>query len=427
MRIGKRIMRAVIVLVTVASPVAVGAAAQAAPTPSPAPASARAALPKMPAGQKAYKDSKGRTCEKPAAATTKRFVCVQSTDMRTAKPSAAARKQFQKAGSKLAPRAASDRAKCQFDNPDGYIAVPDRFTSCVAISWELTSWIIEDGVEEIVGQALFDDYQWVVYSAGSQGFDHDLQIDDIAAWGDLAEGVPMTVTTGCIQTDTIDQDDCTYGFNAPIETPIDLLPEQSWSRSWTDTANLTDPDQVRFLDSSVGVQFAGEDPPWLFDDIDYGLHGRCEQMVGIAFGCVDYYFVPTLEYDPRSYPKVEPVAQHIYTAQKNAPGSGGLVTKWGVPPNALYRDTNSADQTANNRAACRNVVTTPGVTSCDEFPMASTYEGAAFNPDFTTAVVPVDSQNSQGGITSTFYQDNRVIDGDPFYVLAYLMNGSPSW
>jgi hypothetical protein len=120
---------------------------------------------------------------------------------------------------------------------------------------------------------------------------------------------------------------------------------------------------------------------------------------------------------------VGPVAQHIFNAQ-----NGGLITAWGVPPSvrsngaALTRDMNPIDIAANRTAACTGVP-----PSCDEYPLATTHQGAAFNFDFSTATVPPAANNSQGGLTRAFYRANRVIDGDPFYVRAILLNGTPSW
>jgi hypothetical protein len=92
----------------------------------------------------------------------------------------------------------------------------------------------------------------------------------------------------------------------------------------------------------------------------------------------------------------------------------------------LNRDTSQADITANNRAACAHVVTGPG-QSCDEFPLASTFQGAAFQRVFSAVPVPASANFSQGGITGIFYSSNRVIDDDGFYVLAVLPNGTRSW
>jgi hypothetical protein len=87
----------------------------------------------------------------------------------------------------------------------------------------------------------------------------------------------------------------------------------------------------------------------------------------------------------------------------------------------------SADQTANNRAACAGVPTVTVVTSCDEFPLESTHQGAAFQPVWSAIAVPKSANDSQGGITGNFYKNNRVIDDDAFYVLAIVSQTQISW
>lgn len=160
-----------------------------------------------------------------------------------------------------------------------------------------------------------------------------------------------------------------------------------------------------------------------FDDTGT-LAVRCDTIaIRTTPGCVDQAFTPTLTYNSLIKPLAGPVAQHIFDAQ-----NGGLVTAWGVPPSvmsngaALTRDMNPADIRANRAAACGGVA-----PSCDEYPLATTHQGAAFNFDFSTATVPPSANNSQGGITRAFYRANRVIDPDPFYVRAILPNGTPSW
>jgi Deoxyribonuclease NucA/NucB len=53
------------------------------------------------------------------------------------------------------------------------------------------------------------------------------------------------------------------------------------------------------------------------------------------------------------------------------------------------------------------------LTSCDEYPFASTLEGGA---GASIAPVPVSEQNSQGGTLSSFYQQNNVPIGGKFFV-----------
>jgi hypothetical protein len=96
------------------------------------------------------------------------------------------------------------------------------------------------------------------------------------------------------------------------------------------------------------------------------------------------------------------------------------------PAYPLHRTTNPTIMNANNNTACppspRPVRLIPDVgpppSSCDEYPFASTYEGASqtTKPDWGTASVPVAQQNSQGGLISSFYQAQRILDGDAFWV-----------
>ncbi|MEU1630646.1 NucA/NucB deoxyribonuclease domain-containing protein [Streptomyces sp. NPDC020096] len=61
-----------------------------------------------------------------------------------------------------------------------------------------------------------------------------------------------------------------------------------------------------------------------------------------------------------------------------------------------------------------------GRTSCDEYPFASTYEGGTHlpaNQREISRVLPGENK-SQGGRITTFKKRYRVLDGDPFYVIA---------
>ncbi|MBT0565650.1 NucA/NucB deoxyribonuclease domain-containing protein [Williamsia sp. CHRR-6] len=66
--------------------------------------------------------------------------------------------------------------------------------------------------------------------------------------------------------------------------------------------------------------------------------------------------------------------------------------------------------------------TDPALNSCDEYPFASTVEGGA---SASIAWVPLaeqvrvdgdDIDVAQGTLLSTFYRENRVIEGDKFFV-----------
>lgn len=90
--------------------------------------------------------------------------------------------------------------------------------------------------------------------------------------------------------------------------------------------------------------------------------------------------------------------------------------------------------TQNRNIACGNPPSLPGL-SCDEYPFASSYEGAAaggtarsfpgcgFNDPSATGPVGysrcmvVAGQNSSAGaILGNTYRQQRILDGDPFYI-----------
>ena len=118
----------------------------------------------------------------------------------------------------------------------------------------------------------------------------------------------------------------------------------------------------------------------------------------------------------------------------------------------LTRITNTATVNSNRTAICSNFVNLYTNDSCEEFPFASSYQSYGYGKSCSDGVCPGDScaqvravntngqwsinflstvtkaepcvrghadqtsQNSQGGTLSTFYQQNRVIDQDPYWV-----------
>lgn len=124
------------------------------------------------------------------------------------------------------------------------------------------------------------------------------------------------------------------------------------------------------------------------------------------------------------------LARHISDAQ-----GSGLVGGW-PSGGVLTRLTDPGLRDANRAIACPASYPRPAGLSCDEYPFASTYQGAAFTGGgprtFGWCQVPVGGgsgssgysvcmidagQNSAGGSAlGSFYGSNRVTDGDPFQV-----------
>lgn len=155
---------------------------------------------------------------------------------------------------------------------------------------------------------------------------------------------------------------------------------------------------------------------------------RCDNATGGSprrIGCVVPAFSPTLNYSRSTNPGL---SSHISKAQTSGlPGAVGSNSP-------LVRITDQATIRGNRNLACGNAPILAGL-SCDEYPLASTGQGLAAGGTSRTfdgcqldrpratgtvgvsvCMVAATEQNSQGGLTSKFYQSQRVLDGDSFYV-----------
>jgi hypothetical protein len=158
-------------------------------------------------------------------------------------------------------------------------------------------------------------------------------------------------------------------------------------------------------------------------------------------GCAFMDYVPAMIYSrDGAFPEL---ARHIGDAQ--ASGLPGAYPDG--PP--LVRMVDDAQQDANRNTACPRSYPRPATKSCDEYPMASTEQGAAQPPlgpgrthswcsisALPTGVTSptgysscmIDAwQNSVGGSAlNTFFQNNRIIDDDRFYVWIQGTGGGPN-
>jgi hypothetical protein len=88
----------------------------------------------------------------------------------------------------------------------------------------------------------------------------------------------------------------------------------------------------------------------------------------------------------------------------------------------LHRTLNGQTQTDNSNAAkktCNDVWGTypENLLNCDEYPFASTQEGAAFGDEtYSARVLDANDNQAAGRQLNSVYTLNRVIDGDAFYI-----------
>ena len=101
------------------------------------------------------------------------------------------------------------------------------------------------------------------------------------------------------------------------------------------------------------------------------------------------------------------------SAQNKLPKHPG---QFGKGP-ALTRLTNKTAIAKNRKVACKGL-TVPKGDSCDEYPFASTYQGAALSGKGNYERKAVNAkQNSQvGSYLSSFFLKFRIADKDSFYI-----------
>lgn len=112
------------------------------------------------------------------------------------------------------------------------------------------------------------------------------------------------------------------------------------------------------------------------------------------------------------------VSDHIYDAQHALPDHWAAWYASLRTLRPLTRLTGDFRIDRNRRAACKEFTPDPGET-CDEFPFASTYQGAHYIPSLerrSVRSVPGDDNSAGGRLLSTFYARWRVIDGEAFYI-----------
>ncbi|MEU4490193.1 NucA/NucB deoxyribonuclease domain-containing protein [Streptomyces purpurascens] len=139
---------------------------------------------------------------------------------------------------------------------------------------------------------------------------------------------------------------------------------------------------------------------------DNALPGASSQV-----GCVTLQAVPVISYSLTGpWPEV---AKHINDAQAT-----GLPGKYGST-DYLTRLTDRKKIRENRGKACPSASTLPRPPgkSCDEYPFASTWQGAKYgNGEFSRRMVNAKQNTDAGKALKGFYTYSRVLEGDRFLV-----------
>lgn len=137
---------------------------------------------------------------------------------------------------------------------------------------------------------------------------------------------------------------------------------------------------------------------------------RCDAVIrNFPAGCVFPEFTPVMT----SMQGLPHIAANIRRIQ----GRGGHYGRIGSG-HPLHHITDAAQQRRNHDFLCPPSRPRPPGKQCDEYPFASTREGGNHVPADSRgwAWVPAGEQRMQGGRINSFYNANRVLNGDAFWV-----------
>jgi hypothetical protein len=289
---------------------------------------------------------------------------------------------------------APDAGLCQLNH-----LVRNRHSSCGEI--KISYRIIEIPSGNVVGTAKVVTTYMETLSARSRKWPLELTMELEDATGEATSGVTATIHI-----------DCTGGcknLTGPVLLPLppgEAAGTQFIIESAGSKTDSTHQAPVFFLSHPNASNTKNIKLP------DLGP-ARCDSVAvaktqGCAFSDVAALYV--LHVNGRG---IKDVALHIEHAQRTKPHHFG----WLGHGSPLTRLTIGKDIRANRRRACRGVRVPPG-KSCDEYPFAATYQGAAFFPhDNSTAAVPAKENSREGGLRVAMYKAERLLAKDAFWVI----------
>ncbi|MEV4452463.1 NucA/NucB deoxyribonuclease domain-containing protein [Streptomyces mirabilis] len=147
-------------------------------------------------------------------------------------------------------------------------------------------------------------------------------------------------------------------------------------------------------------------------------------------GAATFSYLTTLVLSAKQGAEERAEAAHIRTAFINPQDTKPYMSAKKVPgqtvEDPLHRTVSATRRDSNRKAAvkqCRRywgANYTNGGKECDEYPFATTYEGAAehdYDPEvrkfnFSVKPIPKDDNRAGGNLLQGFYGNNRTIDGD---------------
>ncbi|MFF3018209.1 NucA/NucB deoxyribonuclease domain-containing protein [Streptomyces sp. NPDC057939] len=267
----------------------------------------------------------------------------------------------------------------------------NRFEACV--QEQTTLFVYRD--KKVVGSAVMDVTQSYKLKANSREFTETFTLDIKDVSGEAA-GANLVLKAACGGT-------CVATVKVP-GAGVAKGRRMSGTLTYKDTTTGRNTTRTTYTLTGTKPSFPPATDRWTSPDY------RCDQEIGKSAGCVFPSTLPVLT----TMAQLPEIAANIRRVQDGGPHHYGDRRRG----SALTRTTDTALERANRNAACPTSRTRPTGKSCDEYPFARTNQGASKSDrkDWGWAWVPVSEQNQQGGFLSAFYQGQRVLNGDAFWV-----------
>jgi hypothetical protein len=316
-------------------------------------------------------------------------------------------------------------------NTNSYYFHITRNAACVVETRGVETYLVPtSGPRELIGTAKFQLISWQLPQINGRTFETGLDISKTAATGVWAAGGEVAARANCFAYSGSCASQAGSTFFASTTTDLSGTWETSSPGSGIDSMTTN---------FKLDFRSDAQDTAWAAQSTSQPSDIRCDSLtyVGAASGCVVEYAVPWMTgyYSSMTgyYSSTDAThgltATHIKNAQSTLPDAWALRAVAGVNVDnqvtfgsqgtPLTRMYNPTQRDANRAAACAGFVKTDADDSCDEFPFASTYEGAALITDparRSVAHVPLADNSSAGSVLAAFLREKRVIDGDTYFI-----------
>ena len=302
-----------------------------------------------------------------------------------------------------------------------------RTLSCADYAGTIRRFEVRNGVRRETGKIEFTAKNWAVFTVSSSSpsktnepsWRLGTRIETTLTENSLADGRDYVFSSMCETSGNLCQTQSSTGADGTKRFALGRVDEAEWDQISTGPVTQGR-DAVDPMKGNIGAKLLlGPVNPLSFEF--NGLEARCDSVVRGA-GCVNDKSLGAMIFSALRNPNVTEVAQHVFDAQ------GSLPSHWGTYSGERLSRTTVESRIKDNRdKACPNP---PGLPwSCDEFPMATTNQGAALvaDGDWSSRTVLKTANDSQGGIMSSSNDQMRLLDGDEYLVFAELADGRTSW